>query len=267
MVGISAARLVALGLVAAALCGCGGATYEERLAKTEQRNRYLTKQDATLDRYWNQQLWGIWLRPPKGMVEVPAPPRAPEGEDPPPDLRMEFQGVPLDLPGVIQVWDGTLPTAGGQTGTYRLYVLGNHSRYTRQNAEAESVDPKTYLFDLETVLQGLYQLELPNGDTGRGDKNNERYRQSIPAVEEFAVQKPFVAVTFVPLQEGLQPFNAWLYEHTTGSIQMAVLMLVPPNASNEVRQTLLSSLETLQVSSQTPGRAMTTPGAGGTSTF
>ena len=129
-------RLVILTVVLVCLPGCGSGTYEERLARTDQRNRYFNKLDTSLDGYWNQPAWGIWVRPPKGMVNVAAPPKAKEDEEQAPDLRMEFQGVPLDLPGVIQVWDGVMPTSGGGTGTYRLYLLGNHSRFARAESEA-----------------------------------------------------------------------------------------------------------------------------------
>lgn len=244
--------LTALCLTVAALAGCGVSAYEERLAKTDQRNRYFARLDAALDPYWNQISWGIWLRPPKGLLSVPPPALAKEGEDEPPDLRQEFQGVPLDLPGIIQVWDGSLPTAGGTAGPYRLFLLGNHSRFTKRDGAEGSNDPKTYFYDLEVVLQNLYGVTLPNGDGGRGDANNERFRQSIPTTEEFVIPKNWVLVNFVPLQEGQQPFNAWLFEYTAGPVQFAALMLTPPNASNDVRQTLLTSLETLQIAAQPP---------------
>jgi hypothetical protein len=249
------------------LTGCGSSTYEERLAKTDQRNRHIARLNAALDGYWKQELWGIWLRPPKGLVNVPAPLPAKEGEEEAPDPRLEFQGVPLDIPGIIQVWDGTLPATGGAGSPYRIYLLGNHSRYANRGGEGASNDPKTYFYDLEIVLQSFYGVTLPDGDRGRGDQNNERYRQQIPNSEQFAVPKPFVLVNFVPQQEGAQPFNALLMEHTAGQVQFALLALLPPNATNEARQNLLTSVETLQISSQTPGLSTSMPSGGGGSTF
>lgn len=245
-----ASRLVLL--IPVTLAGCGLSAYEERLARTDQRNRYLARLDATLDKYWNHPTYGLWLRPPKGMIGVPAPVKPRDGELPP-DARQEFQGVPLDLPGIIQAWDGTLPTAGGGSGAYRLYILGNHSRFSRSEEAGRSTDPKQFFTDLEIVLQNLFAVTLPQGDQGRGDQNNAKYRLQIPASEQYVIPKPFEAVNFVPAQPDQTPFHAWLFEHTTGQIQLAVLMLTPPNPATDVRQALTLSLETLQASSQTPG--------------
>ena len=245
------------------MAGCGLSTYEERLQRTDQRNRYFAKLDGTLDPYWSQQAYGLWLRPPQGMYGVPAPAKPEDGEEPPPDLRQEFIGVPLDLPGIIQAWDGTLPTAGGGEGAYRLYLLGNHSRYTRSETAGESNDPKDYFRDLEVVLQNLFGVELPTGDAGRADENNVKYRLQIPSTEQFVVPKAYTAVNFVPLEEGRQPFHGWLFQYTAGQIQFAALMLTPPNPSNDVRQSLLTSMETLRVASQTPGISAGGPAAAG----
>lgn len=249
-------------LFTVALAGCGLSAYEERLAKTDQRNRYFAKLDATLDKYWSHPAYGLWLRPLKGMYGVPSPVKPPEGELPP-DPRQEFQGVPLDLPGVVQAWDGVLPTAGGGTGPYRLYLLGNYSRFTRSDDAGRSTDPKQFFNDLETGLQNLFAVTLPDGDQGRGDQNNAKYRLQIPTSEQFVVPKPFTAVNFVPAEADRTPFHAWLFEHTAGQVQFAVLMLTPPNPTTEVRQALSTALETLQISSQTPGlQAGSTPGGG-----
>ncbi|MFV0444064.1 MAG: hypothetical protein ACK5Q5_10885 [Planctomycetaceae bacterium] len=259
--------LALLGLLVMSVVGCGLSAYEERLAKTDQRNRYLARLDATLAGYWNQPSWGIWLRPPKGLLDVAAPARPTDGEEEPVDLRQQFMGVPLDLPGIIQVWEGTTPTAGSDPGPFRLYLLGNHGRFARTGGGGESADPKTYLYDLELALQNLYGVTLPQGDGGRGDQNNVRYRQTIPSAEEFTVSKPFVVVNFVPEMEGQQPFNASLYEHTAGPVQLAVLLLASSNASHELRQSLQTALETLQVSSDTPGLQSGATSGGGTATF
>jgi hypothetical protein len=248
-------------LLVLGLAGCGLSTYEERLEKTAQRNRYFAKLDQSLDSYWNHAGYGLWLRPPKGFVGIPAPVKPREGELPP-DLRQEFQGVPLDLPGIIHAWGGNLPTTAGGTEPCRLYLLGNHSRFTRSEEGGRSSDPKQFFADLELVLQNLFGVTLPDGDQARGDQNNAKYRLLIPASEQFAVPKPFLAVNFVPPPEQSLPFHAWLYEHTAGQIQLAVLVLTPPQGSAEGRQTVATSLETLQVSPQVPGLQAGAPGGG-----
>jgi hypothetical protein len=253
-----------LSLLAAVLglVGCGLSTYEERVDRTNRRNQYFARLDSTLDAYWNHPAYGLWLRPPDGMYGVPAPVKPRDGE-PPPDPRQEFLGVPLDLPGVIQAWEGPLPTAGGGSGTYRLYLLGNHGRFARSEEAGRSSDPKQFFNDLESTLQTLFGVTLPAGDQGRSDQNNVKYRLQIPRAEEFALPKAFQAVDFVPAQENEAPFRAWLLEHTTGQIQFAALMLTPPNPSNDARQALLLSLETLRVSPQAPGLQAAAPGGAG----
>lgn len=231
--------------------GCGLSTYEERLQRTDERNRYFHRLDESLDNYWNQPAYQIWLRPPKAMYGVPAPQPPKDGGELPPDARQEFQGVALDLPGIIHAWDGTMSVAGGGTGPCRLYLLGNYERFV-SSGEGRSNDPKDFVRDLEAVLQNLYGVVLPPGDSGRADQNNVRYRVQIPTTERFAVPKTFQAVTFVAPQEGAVPFQAWLYEHTAGPIQFAVLMLTPPAPSTEAAQGLRLALETLRVSSEKP---------------
>jgi hypothetical protein len=254
-------RTIVLGLLAAGLAGCGLSAYEERLAKTDQRNRYFAKLDSTLDPFWNHPGYQLWIRPPKSLRSIPAPVKPKDGEMPP-DARQEFQGVPLDLPGVIQAWDGTLPTAGGGTGPYRLYLLGNHSRFLRNDEAGRSSDPKQFFADLEAMLQNLFGVTLPEGDQGRGDQNNAKYRLSIPTSEQFVIPKPFQAINFVPPTPEQTPFHAWLFEYTTGQIQFAVLMLTPPNPTTDVRQALTTALETLQVSPQAPGLQANSPAGG-----
>ncbi len=244
------------------LSGCGVSAYEDRLRRTNERNHYLARLDEHLDPYWSHAAYGLWLRPPKGFITLPAPaPPKEEGASPPPDRRQEFQGTPLDLPGVIHAWDGVLPLAGGGTGPYRLYVLGNHERFLAADRYGKPAD---FYGALEASLQTLYGVELPPGDTGRGDENNVKYRQTIPPAEQYNLPKLFQGVNFASANpRRAVPFHAWLYEHTSGQVQCAVLLLTPPNPSPAVRQSLLLALETLRVSPQPP-RAQ--PGGGTTST-
>lgn len=249
--------------------GCGLSAYEERLRRADERNRHLARLDEQLDPFWNHAAYGLWMRPPKGFTAVPAPqPPKDPGAEPPPDRRQQFQGTPLDLPGIIQAWDATLPLAGGGTGPYRLYVLGNHERFIAADRFGKASD---FFRDLEASLQTLYGVELPPGDSGRGDERNVKYRQLIPASEQFALQKLFQAVNFAPgAPRHAVPFNAWLFEYSNGTVQSAVLMLTPPTPAPSVRQTLTSALETLQVSPTPPRGApggTTTPAPGGRTNF
>ena len=181
-------------------------------------------------------------------MNVPAPPPPKEDEEPAPDQRQEFEGVPLALPGIIHAWDGSLPAAGGGTGKYRIYVLGNHERYIAADLFGK---PLEFHHELEVSLQTLFGVELPVGDTGRGDRDNEKFRQMVPHSEQFTLQKTFTAINFAPRGDS-PPFKAWLFEYTQEKIQFALLVLTPSAPSPAVRQTILTSLETLQVSPQTP---------------
>jgi len=236
-------------LLAVAAAGCGLSTYEERLRRTNERNQYLARLDDLLAPYWNHPQYGIWLRPPKGFVPMAAPARPKDPEDePPPDRRQEFQGTALDIPGVIQAWEALLPVAGGGTGPYRLYVLGNHERFLAADRYGK---PAEFVQGLEQSLGGLFAVELPPGDGGRGDQDNVKYRQMIPSTEQFVVPKLFQAVNYVN-PRGDTAFRAQLFEHASGQVQVAVLLLTPPTPAVAPRQTLLTALETLQASSTPP---------------
>ncbi len=249
--------------------GCGSQTYEARLEATKQRNAYLSRLDAELQPY-AQAGFNVWIRPPKEMVHVPPPvPPKEEGAEMPPDVRQSWHGVDLTLPGgsILAAWDGQLPTAGGDRAPYRILLLGNHSRFLGRDSAEETGDPGQFFTDLELRLQNLFGVTLPPGDGGRGDRPNEKYRVRLPNSDRFAVPKTYFAVNFQSETTdssettGL-PFQAWLYEHNAQRIQVAVLILAPLNPSNDVRQRLLTSLETLQVSPDVPSAA---PRAGGTS--
>lgn len=262
-------------LLPALSAGCGLNAYEERLARTDERNAYYAHLDEVLQPvYWNHPQFDLWLRPPAGLASMPEPqpPKAAEGEeppDPPPDPRLEYRGVPLDLPGLIHAWEGNLPVAGGGSAPYRLYLLGNHSRFISSSDRGDS-KPQDYINDLEIVLQNLFQQTLPPGDRGRSDEPNVKFRAQIPSSERFVVPKPFAGVNFVPLEgtfpEG-QEFRGWLYEYTNGPVQTALLMLTPSSPSLDVRDAFQTSLETLRVSPQPPrvqaGRRGAAPSGGG----
>ncbi len=254
------ARWGLLLLLLCGLAGCGSRTYEERLRRTNQRNAHYARLDAELAGYWKDPLFQIALRPPQDMIGMP-PPKEPEEiegveataeePEPPPDLRYEFLGTPLDLPGLIYAGEGQLLVVGGEKGPYRLYVLGNHSRFLGD--DDAGAEPGDYLDDLEIVLQNLFQVQLPPGDQGSASADNVKYVQKIPTSDQFDIPKRFTGVNFVP-EEGKLPFRAWLFEFTpaNSSVQFAALMLTPPNPSNEVRKRLVTSLETLMISPQPP---------------
>jgi hypothetical protein len=251
----TAASLLLLAAACGVLGGCGSGTYGERLKATNERNAYFARLDATLAPYATPREFGnydIWLRPPQGLRGLFPPAQPKDGSEPPPDPRLEFQGVPLDLPGLITAWEGTLPIAGGGAGTYRLYLLGNHSRFLSGDSLGKPAD---YFKDLESALSSLFLVTLPDGNTGRGDRPNEKFALQIPASGTYTLPKPYTGVNFTADQDVRLPFQGWLYEHSAGPMQVAVLMLTPPTPSNDVRQALLTSLETLQVGVQPPRAA------------
>lgn len=238
--------------------GCGSSTYSERLALADARNGYFANLNATLEPYSQpREMSGfdVWIRPQKGLRFMPAPSaKAADATDAPPDPRREFEGVPLDLPGLIGAWDGNLSVAGGGTGHYRLYVLGNHSRFLGSEAD-QGANPADFLNDLEVALSILFEVMLPPGDKHRGDQPNQKFTLQVPPEgAQFAKSEKFNGINFVGSAERdpALPFQAWLYERTGGPVQVAVLMLTPPSTTNDVRQALLTSLESLEFSTQPP---------------
>jgi len=238
-----------------AVCGCGLDTYEQRLAETNDYFKYVNKLDTYLsDGTWSNDAYGIKLRLPKGFVPLPGPAPPAEGEEteaPVVDPRQpNFLGV--DLPGLIEAFRAE----NGQAVTL-LYVLGNHERVLIRAAnDGVGDDPATYLTDLELLLQNAIGVTIPD-QPGKGDRDNEKYTETIPRDPKYAHQKDFTAISLLQpeppdgaasqLQLRLQ-----LYEYQAGGMQVALLLIYPTTASSDPRDAFKLALETLEVSDQPP---------------
>jgi hypothetical protein len=258
-----------------AIPGCGLETYEQRLAETNEYFKYVNKLDTYLaDVTWVNSAYGVELRFPKGFVELPAPAPPAEGEEaaaPVVDERQpNFLGI--TLPGMIAAFRGEVP-AGDKPAVVFLYVLGNHERILIRAAnDGVGDDPATYFTDLELLLQNAIGVTIPE-QPGKGDRDNEKYTETIPREEKYAVKKDFTAISFLQPDptggagSGLQ-LRLRLYEHQAGPMQVATLMIYPTTVRTDPHDALKLALETLKVSSepprlQKPGEADTSGGAKG----
>ncbi len=256
--------------------GCGLETYEQRLAETNEYFKYVNKLDTNLaDATWSEPAYGVSMRVPRGFALQAAPAPPTEGEEaaaPVVDERQpNFLGI--TLPGMIAAFRGEVP-AGERPAVVFLYVLGNHERILIRAAnDGVGDDPATFLTDLELLLQNAIGVTIPD-QLGKGDRDNEKYTETIPREPKYAVPKDFTAISFLQPQspEGagsVPELRLQLYEHQAGEMQVAILMIFPSKeVRTDPRDALKLALETLKVSDQPPRLQSDQPETtGGTDAF
>lgn len=255
------------------LAGCGVQAYEQRLNNANELFAYQNYLDKTLARTpWSAPGgYGLSMRIPLGYAQIPAPVPPPPVKDAdgadveqptPPDLRQPtYLGVP-EVEGLIAAWKANVPAREGSTFMF-LYVLGNHDRLMASNTEAGGLPPEKYLEDLETLLQTQLGLTIEKAGSG-SNQVNVKVEETIPRVERFVKSKTFTAVRLLPSPAALQQLGnlpemeGYLYEHTAGPCQVAVLLVSPLSVRENPETALRTALETLTVSDQRPQR--TAPG-------
>ncbi len=251
------------------LSGCGYSTYEQRLADTKDFYEYLEVVDSSLaSPAWDRRDVGMTMRVPmpfKGQLAGPEKMQDDDGnvswgEDP-----RQPNVLGIDLEGLVDAWQATMSDAAGEQVDSRMYVLSNHQRWLEKEAGAAA--PQDFLTDLEHQLMSAFQVTVPGGESGiPGD--NVHYRQLIPdrgsLNAKYNTPKDFTIVRFVPENTvGGQDLQGLLYEHTSGDIQMAVLILCPKTVTSQFRNRVDLALQTLQVAGQAPKGSTGTGGTGG----
>lgn len=243
--------------------GCGLATYEQRLEDTNDYFAYLNKLKAHLtDSPWvDQNGYGIEIRMPRGFALDQQQLLPPEGAEPESEEVVLVPTPPVylgvqEMEGLIAAWKASLRTGGGGAADAYLYVLGNHERFlVRAANDGEGADPAEFLNDLDFMLQDLFQVTLPEGESDDVAADNVRFSESIPRIEKYAVPKEFRGVSFLPPPEstaGALGMKAQLFVHESGPVQVAFLMVYPINVESNPVESLTLALETLNVSSEPP---------------
>lgn len=249
--------------------GCGVQAYEERLNNANEMFAY----QSHLDRILTKTAWGdpygfgVTMRLPKGFTQIPAPALPAEGaESAEPivdDRQPTYLGI-TDLDGLLGAWKAAMPAVDNSQSFVFLYVVSNHQRMLTLSPGEKGLPPGEFLQDLESLLELQLGVTLENGNSLAAD--NVRVQESIPRDEKFVRRKEFTSTRLVPsegaLQQlGLPELEVYVYEHLTGSVQVAVLLVVPRAIRENPDANLRVALETLTVSDQAPPRAA--PGESG----
>jgi hypothetical protein len=253
--------LCALLGLALLLPGCGVQAYEQRLQDTNELFAYWNSLDENLSRPWAQADFGLEMRVPKPFQLMARPQPAEVDESGQPIALDEDKRQPLflgieELPGLIDAWRATLPISESEGMPAYLYVLGNHQRFLdRQLSEGEGAEPGTFLEDLELLLQNTLNVTIQDSQTG--DRDNVRYRETIPRQEKYAVPKEFTAISLLTPEEmqrdlGGHLWRIQVYEHRADPIQVAVVLIYPAAVSDRPVDRLKLALETLKVANQPP---------------
>jgi len=244
------------------LAGCGVQAYEAQLNNANDLFNYQNRLDQSLVRTpWEAPGYGVSMRVPLGYGAIPAPAAAvpKDGEDveaeSPVDLRQPtYLGVP-EIEGLIGAWKASVPSRDGGSAVVFLYVFGNHGRLLKGSA-ADALPKDKYFEDLETVLQTQLGVTIEQGSQP-ANLANVKFEESLPREEKFVRKKHFDAVRLVPTDSALRELQlpkleAYLYETTAGSIQVAILMVAPESVRDNPDTALRVALETLSVSDQAP---------------
>lgn len=247
--------LLLLCLLLISITGCGQATYEERLKASAEFYEYMQQIEANLaSPIWERNDQGIKMRLP---LPFRAPMQGPErltdddgniyfGPDP-----RQLEALGLELPGIIEAWQAELPGESGEGIDSRIYVLSNHSRFKLVDGAVVD-EPMEFLTDVENILSQLFDVSIPEGISDR-PADHLRYAYTTPtpgsAAAKYTSPKKFTVIRFVtdvPING--QAVQASLYEHQSGDIQAAVLVVGPRSFSSQFRQRLELALQTLAVS-------------------
>jgi len=250
-------------LAALAVCssgsGCGQSTYAERVNRTAEVFAYQNRLDQTLQSEWGRGDWQMSLRPPLKFRLMPAPPPPKANEEgileTVPDSRQPpYLGV--EFPGLVAAWE--IP------GEAFLYLCSNHQRFIDgQSGVGELADPEAFLLDLETMLQQAFEFTLST-DPARGPTElHAKFSERIPLSDQFAPPKQFQSIRIQNAPDA--KLAASVYEHQSGKIQMALILVYSPSNPGSFDTSVRVALETLRVEPVIP-RGAPAPGATGGAT-
>ncbi len=251
---VPACLLLLVSLGAALLSGCGSAEYERRLKASEAYFAYVQNMDANLSSPWSGHPV-IHYRVPKQFTPIAG--ASEDAAENAPDPRQPRElGIDMDieLPGLVGAWMAreTVKTAdGSESVSSYMYVLSNFEFFTLTDTEERRA---AATFNEDLVSQVASALGAPRPES---DKWNEL---RVPVGDGYVDTKTYdeVAIKSETPAIGV-PTQASLYLYTTGDIQVAILFITPRDPDVE---RINLSLETLEVSSETPQGAASSSGSG-----
>ena len=245
--------LCILSCLAAAVCGCGSQTYEDRLAESQKYFEYRQTVDSILEKQWWQAgVFGLQFRPPKGFVEIPGP-----MTDEDPDTRQpDFLTRPL--PGLVGAWEATVPVdmEGSDTREQRawIFICTNHQDILAKYDDP-LIEPEKFTERLIDNIAFNLRYEAPT-ETDPWPFVEER----TPAGTPYVPRKNYVS-TNPPLDErvniqgsGEVNMSFMLNQLDADSIQMTLIVAYPTaiDTSYRIESRIKTAMETLKLSSDPP---------------
>jgi len=228
--------------------GCGTEKYNDRLNATNQLFRQTNKLKADLGPAWEQ--YGVEIRMPNMMTEVPPPPMVQNDEEEwvqsGEDERIPAELSSLELPGLIGAWTGEVEAE--VAGEYKplpayAFLMSNHYLWADNNPE-EAMEYTNLA--AEAVIDGL-NLPLP-------DPTDWKQKQ-YPANPGFIPQQGASVLTkTTDIIVGETKAEVSLHLFAAGDITVYALFIYPETFASSERfpEKVATALSTLRIASQKP---------------
>jgi len=233
-------------LVSMGLLGCGAAKYEQRLIETTKYFAYVKKMDDNLRQPWSAGSVNAYRVPKQfNPLPSPAPDAADDAEAPDePDSRQPDY-MDIELPGLLGGWRATVDTKDGtESVSSYLYVLSNYDLFTLADSD-ERLSAVNFSHDL--VSQVATALGAPR------PAENTWNELRVPLGEKYVETQTFTEVRMHATKPVIGvPTKASLYMIQANDIQVVILLVVPQDADDKLFGQMNMSLETLEVSPETP---------------
>ncbi len=236
-----------------ALAGCGGVTYEERLAATRQYFEYLDRVNTALVPR-SIKIDVVEVRVPKPFNQLLPPPPPKDDKSPPPQLAPADDPARLGyfpnivLEGVLATWKASVrvevPGNDNATAPAYLHLLCNLSRWNDKLLNPD-IEPMNYHSELFNTLANAFNV--------KNDSPDEPWDwDSIRSFSPYVTRRKIESIHMPSLPN--PPIDAVLYRHENKDVLVAFVLIVPRNLDprEKMEDKFKHTLELLKVDSQIP---------------